>query len=159
MKNIQIISHSEKETRNLGARIAKKLRPGSIVCLTGNLGSGKTTFVKGMATGLKIAPQKVNSPTFVLMNIYEGVMDLYHYDFYRLEKQEHVEGLGYEEYFEGDGVCAVEWAGKFPGLFDEDAVWVTIVTESESERTIRISPGGGRGALIEAGVGDAAEKR
>ena len=94
------------------------------MCLQGDLGSGKTTFIKGVAKGLKIAPAKVNSPTFVLMNAYQGRLPvprsgtysagqaglpLYHFDLYRLEKMDEIGAIGYEEFLYGDGVAVVEW--------------------------------------------------
>ena len=83
---LNITSHSEKDTMNLGKRIAKRLKPGDILCLTGELGSGKTTFVKGLAIGLKVNVSAVHSPTFVVMNIYNGKYTLYHFDMYRLDE-------------------------------------------------------------------------
>ncbi|MEK6560783.1 MAG: tRNA (adenosine(37)-N6)-threonylcarbamoyltransferase complex ATPase subunit type 1 TsaE, partial [Nitrospirota bacterium] len=86
MKTVRILSKSTDQTLRLGERLAKYLRRGDILCLEGELGSGKTTLIKGIAKGLRIAPEKVNSPTFVLMNAYHGRLPLYHFDLYRLEE-------------------------------------------------------------------------
>ena len=108
----EVTSESQKETMQLGARLAKLLKPGDIVCLYGDLGTGKTTFVKGMAKGLKISETEVHSPTFVLMNLYEGRVPLFHFDFYRLDDIQQIGMIGYDEFLYDDGIAVVEWAEK-----------------------------------------------
>ena len=113
MKNrLKKISHSPEETIALAAEFAKQLKAGDIVCLQGDLGAGKTTFTKGLAKAFKVSLTKVNSPTFVLMNLYEGKLPIYHFDLYRLEKAAELETLHFDEYFYGKGVSVIEWAER-----------------------------------------------
>jgi len=100
-----------EETRALGVYLAEKLEAGDFIALDGELASGKTCLVQGLAEGLGYRGQ-ATSPTFTLLHLYEGGrLPLYHFDVYRLVSPDELEGLGYEEYFYGDGVCAVEWSG------------------------------------------------
>src|SRR4029450_4298374 len=103
--------------------MAPRLRPGSVVALNGELGSGKTQFVKGLAAGLGFVGE-VTSPTFTLIHEYiGGRLPIYHFDFYRLDSEEEVVQLGLEEYLQSNGVCVIEWAGKFRQLIPDDARW------------------------------------
>lgn len=104
---MRIEVNSLKQTKKLGLVFAKYLMAGMCILLEGDLGAGKTTFTKAIAKGLKIS-DNVNSPTFTILKIYEGDIPLYHIDAYRLEGIN--QDLGFEEYFEGDGVCIIEWA-------------------------------------------------
>lgn len=113
MKSRHYHSRSEQETQRLAADLARQVKPGDILCLFGDLGSGKTTFVKGLASGLAINPRDVNSPTFVLLNIYDGKLPLYHFDFYRLQHPEEIAAIGYDEFLFGSGVAVVEWSERF----------------------------------------------
>ena len=132
------ITHSGEETQKLAAGLAKELNAGSVLALVGDLGCGKTCFVKGLARGLKIPDSvSVSSPTYVLIHEYpEGRLPLYHLDFYRLEKKEEALHLNLEEYFEGSGVVVVEWADKFPDLFPEKTHWIHFKFLEESKREI-----------------------
>lgn len=114
-----IISNNEKETRQIGKQLAGFLKPKDVLALSGNLGTGKTTFIKGVAQGLKVESKKVVSPTFTLLREYKGIVPLYHFDFYRLDYLEQVEFIGYEEYFYGNGVCCIEWADKINELLPD----------------------------------------
>lgn len=106
------LSHSEKETIGAGARFAKLLKPGDVVALEGDLGSGKTRFIKGICIGLGVA-EHVASPTFTILNEYRGsVLKIYHFDFYRLGSTAELREIGFEEYLDGDGVCVIEWADR-----------------------------------------------
>jgi len=136
------VSRSAAETLALGKALAGKLKPGDIVALAGGLGAGKTVFVQGLAAGLGTDPGvPVTSPSYTLVHEYPGPVPLYHLDFYRLNQKESVLGLGLEEYFEGGGVTAVEWAEKFPELFPGEAIWVKIERGAEEERIIRVRRG------------------
>jgi len=108
-----ITSKNEEETREIGRILGKKAVPGMFIALKGELGSGKTVFVQGFARGAEVR-ELVNSPSYVLMNVYRGRVELYHFDFYRLEEEDELLELDLEEYFYGDGVTLVEWADKFP---------------------------------------------
>ena len=102
-------SYSPAETFNLAYRLGKALHGGEVIALEGELGAGKTLFVKGLARGLD-ACEPVTSPTFTLIHLYDGRLPLAHFDVYRLGRPEMIEELGYEEYFYGPGVTAVEWS-------------------------------------------------
>jgi tRNA threonylcarbamoyladenosine biosynthesis protein TsaE len=138
--NRQVETHSEAETRGIGRDLAALLEPGSIVLLSGDLGAGKTAFVRGMAEGLAIAPAEVSSPTFTLIQEYRGGrLRLYHVDLYRLTSLE-VDDLGLDELTLEGGVTAIEWPDRLPRGF-ENAVRVDIQHSTDSSRTITISPG------------------
>ncbi len=142
MKNF-LISKSINETKALGARLAKLLRPGDNIALTGNLGSGKTTFTKGIARGLKIEkPEYVNSPSFVLMKEYKGRANLYHFDLYRLDSLEDIEYIGMQEYLDGDGVVVIEWADRMKMLLPSEYLEISInITAKEKRRFTLIAHG------------------
>lgn len=107
---------SGEETRKIGERIGRKARPGSVYTLLGDLGVGKTTFTQGVAAGLGISGP-VNSPTFTILQVYEdGRIPFYHFDVYRIEEEEEMEEIGYDDYFFGDGVCFIEWANQIESL-------------------------------------------
>ena len=139
MKSIQIVSRNRHETFNLGKKLTAHLFPGGILCLLGDLGSGKTTLVKGIAKGLKVDPNQVNSPTFVLFNIHEAKIPLYHFDLYRLENVREILGLGYEEYFYGEGITVVEWAQRLKDLMPEEYLRIELFHQGEDQRLIKIS--------------------
>jgi len=133
-----ITTHTEAETAAVGRELARALRAGSIVLLWGDLGAGKTTFVRGLAEGLGIDPREVSSPTFTLIQEYRGGrLPLFHVDLYRVESAE-VEDLGLEELTTGGGVTAIEWPDRLPRPLEE-AVVVHIEHGDASTRTIRIS--------------------
>ena len=144
MTVLDIVTCSAEETRELGTRLGRALGPGDVLALCGALGSGKTVFVQGLAAGLGTDRGiLVTSPSFVILHEYPGPAPLYHFDFYRLRKEEEACGLGYEEYFDGDGVCAVEWADKFRDIFGADTLWIAFSTEGEDARHIEFRPGPG----------------
>ncbi len=101
-------STSPENTQEYGRSFAALLKQGDIVCFTGNLGSGKTTFIKGLCVGLEVN-DNVTSPTFTLINEYKGKLPIYHFDFYRIPQTEELDELGLYEYLYGDGICLLEW--------------------------------------------------
>jgi tRNA threonylcarbamoyladenosine biosynthesis protein TsaE len=130
------ISNSPAETEEIGRRLTEELGPGSVFALKGDLGSGKTVFVKGVVAGLGSSTD-VTSPTFTIVHEYRGGrMAVYHFDFFRLENQVAVERLGLDDYFFGDGVSVIEWADRFPELIPERARWVLFEIKSENQRRI-----------------------
>ncbi len=133
----EILTNSEEETSAVGERLAASLRPGDVILLYGELGAGKTAFVRGLARGLGASAEDVSSPTFTLIQEYPGRLRLYHVDLYRLEPQE-IPDLGLEELVLGDGVVAIEWADRWPGRPD-DVVEVRIEHGDEDARSIRVS--------------------
>jgi tRNA threonylcarbamoyladenosine biosynthesis protein TsaE len=132
------ISNSPAETEAIGEKIAQTLRAGSVLALAGELGSGKTQFVKGIVAGLGSAAP-VTSPTFTLIHEYPGGrFPVYHFDFFRLEDPQSAERLGLEEYFFGDGVCIIEWADRFPDAIPPSAQWIWFEAKSENQRAITL---------------------
>lgn len=132
-----LVTHSEDETASAGERLARSLSPGDVILLYGELGAGKTAFVRGLARGLGGQPDEVSSPTFTLIQEYASPRGtLYHVDLYRLEPGE-VDDLGLEELAGGDGIVAIEWAERWRGR-PEDAIEVRIEDQGEDSRTIRI---------------------
>jgi tRNA threonylcarbamoyladenosine biosynthesis protein TsaE len=128
---------SEEETAAAGQRLAASLQPGDVVLLHGQLGAGKTAFVRGLARGLGAPPDEVSSPTFTLIQEYEGARGtLYHVDLYRLEPRE-IDDLGLEELVGSDGVVAIEWAERWAGRPD-DSWEVRIEDVGEESREITI---------------------
>lgn len=139
-----IESLSPEDTFRAGEQLAKEARPGDIYTLDGDLGVGKTIFTKGMARGLGIE-EPVTSPTFTILQEYEsGRLPLYHFDVYRIGDPEEMEEIGYEDYFYGQGICLIEWAGLVEELIPEEAVRVSIEKDLEKGldyRRIRIERG------------------
>lgn len=134
------ITKSEEETEALGARIAQKLPDGSVVAFYGELGSGKTAFVRGMARGMGIAAL-VNSPTFTIVNEYIGPRSLFHFDMYRLGSADELFDIGWEDYLARGGVCAVEWSENVADAFEGDEVTVTFRKLDDTTREITIEGG------------------
>ena len=119
-------THSDRETFELGRLLGEKVKPGTIICLDGDLGVGKTVFTQGVAAGLGI-DDNVCSPTFTLIQEYtDGRIPLYHFDVYRISGPWDMDELGYEEYFFGEGVCLVEWGSLIKELFPDDTIFITI---------------------------------
>jgi tRNA threonylcarbamoyladenosine biosynthesis protein TsaE len=133
----ETITSSEEETSAAGERLGETLRGGDVVLLYGDLGAGKTAFVRGLARGLGAEPSEVSSPTFTLIQEYRGRVTLFHVDLYRLEERE-VDDLGLEELVLGDGVVAIEWAERWRGRPD-DVIEVRIEEVGEENRRIRIA--------------------
>lgn len=136
------ISKSEGETVAFGRDLAKRLRPGSFVALYGDLGAGKTQFVKGICEAFKVK-EVVNSPTFTIVNEYHGTLPVYHIDLYRMKNIQEIFGIGFDEYSEAGGVCLVEWAEKLDGIIPEKRFDVKMAVIDDTTREIIVdSPGG-----------------
>ncbi len=141
MKKQTVKTASPQETIEFAKRWAKQVKPGSVLCLEGQLGSGKTTFVKGLAEGLGLKhPEQVKSPTFVLMHIYKAKTPLYHFDCYRLDSAEELENIGFED-FVGDpqSIACIEWAEKAAKILPPDACHIRFEILESTERCITIS--------------------
>ena len=136
-----IISKSEAETETAGEQFAKTLPDGAVVALYGDLGAGKTAFVRGMARGLGI-DARVSSPTFTIVNEYLGSRELYHFDMYRLGSSDELFDIGWEDYLSRGGVCAVEWSENVADAFEGDEICVRIEKTGDAERTITIGEAG-----------------
>jgi len=132
-----IISHSPEETFAAGRTFAARLRRGDVLALCGDLGAGKTHFVKGLAAGLGVTSD-VTSPTFTLIHEYSGgSLPLYHADFYRLDEASDATKIGIDEYLDGDGVTVIEWADKFTELMPEGTIWLRFNLFDRDRREIR----------------------
>lgn len=135
---MQIVSNAVEETESVGARLAGQLPAGAIIAFTGDLGAGKTAFVRGLARGLGI-DERVTSPTFTIVNEYEGgTKPLFHFDLYRLNDAEELFDIGWEDYLIRGGICAVEWSER-AGELMEDAIHVDISRgQTDDQRIITI---------------------
>ena len=132
-------SASAAETEAAGARVAQKIGAGDILALVGDLGSGKTQFVKGLVRGLGCA-DAVTSPTFTLLHEYRaGPLPVYHFDFYRIESPAAVRAIGFDEIVFGDGVTVIEWADRFAEAVPPQARWIRFEIASENQRRIDLS--------------------
>jgi len=139
-KCVPYVARSEQETVRLGALLGHCLKSGDFVALVGELGSGKTWFTKGLALGLGISPETViTSPSFALMNEYQGRIPLFHMDAYRLEELSAFLSAGLEEYFYEEGVVAMEWADRWPEILPATRVTVRITILDEVSRRITLS--------------------
>lgn len=134
---MEILSVSERQTELAGKHLAQRLCPGTVVALYGDLGMGKTAFVRGMAEGLGLASH-VNSPTFTIVNEYDGDVPLFHFDMYRLASADELFEIGWEDYLDRGGVCAVEWSENVPGAFPENTIVVRITRMGDTRRKIEI---------------------
>lgn len=138
-QSVRFYTESEEETVRFGRMIGEHAADGLFLALIGDLGTGKTHFVQGLAAGLGIEGA-VTSPTFTIMNYYDGALPLKHFDFYRLDDEEELYNIGWEEYSAG-GVTVAEWADLFPGVIPPEAVTVRLEAESETRRRITVSWG------------------
>ncbi len=136
---MKYVSENELQTLELGRKLGEKLRGGEIVTLSGDLGAGKTVFTKGIALGLGIS-ETIVSPTFALMNEYDGRLTLYHYDAYRLNSGREAVEAGLAEYFgENGGVCVIEWWKNIDDVLPRsNVIAVSIEYKDENERNIEI---------------------
>ncbi|WP_042141875.1 tRNA (adenosine(37)-N6)-threonylcarbamoyltransferase complex ATPase subunit type 1 TsaE [Paucisalibacillus sp. EB02] len=137
-KNI-IETYSAEDTKSLAEKLATILKPGDVLTLEGDLGAGKTTFTKGIATGLGIN-RTLSSPTFTIVKEYEGTIPLYHMDVYRLEGSD--EDIGFDEYFHGDGIAVVEWAQFIEDYLPPERLNISIKYLDEESRVIEFEPVG-----------------
>lgn len=127
----------------LGKSLAASLKPGAVVALYGDLGSGKTVLTKGIGSALGIAKENVSSPTFTIVNEYvAGSIPLFHFDAYRIESPEELFDLGYEDYFFGEGICVVEWADRIEALLPEHTIRLQLVHAGDGRRRIRMMEDG-----------------
>ena len=139
---MEYVSNSPAETENLGAALAERLKPGTVVAFSGDLGAGKTAFVRGMARGLGIS-ERVTSPTFTIVNEYEGGrLPLFHFDMYRLGSSDELFDIGWEDYLVRGGVCAVEWSENVSDAMEGDCIRVDIRRGAhDNQRLITIEGG------------------
>ena len=138
---MEYLSHSPEETEHIGEMLGRRLRPGTVVAYRGGLGMGKTAFTRGLARGLGCAG-RVTSPTFTIVNEYDGATPLFHFDMYRLGSSDELFDIGWEVYRTRGGVCAVEWSERVDDAMPADTLWVDIARGTdESDRIITITGG------------------
>ena len=140
---LDFISHSEAQTRRLGARLAPLLTPGDVLALVGNLGSGKTRWIQGVCEGLGIT-DPVISPTFTLVNEYQGRYPVYHIDLYRLADTSEFATFGLEDYLYGFGISLIEWADRAKNLLPAEHLTVELYHLEETKRRVVLRPRGQR---------------
>ena len=127
MENRSFKTESPIETRALGEKIGKTLKRGDVIALIGDLGTGKTCLTQGIARGVGIASDAVvNSPSYILINEYNGSIPIYHIDLYRLEDSAEIAELGLSEYIDGDGICIIEWAERMADALPDSAIIIRI---------------------------------
>lgn len=141
MSEYKFISREPQQTLEFAKRLAAMLQPGDVIALEGDLGAGKTTFTKGLAEGLGIK-RTVNSPTFTIIKEYQGTMPLYHMDVYRVKDS--FEDLGFDEYFEGNGVTVVEWAHLIREQLPDGILTIYLYHRDEHTRELVLEPKGSR---------------
>lgn len=149
---LQLNIASESEMDALGRTLAAALQPGDIVCLDGPLGAGKTRLVRVVTAALDCRQLWAGSPTFILVQEYEGRLPVYHMDAYRLKDTSEFRGLGGEDYLWGDGVCLIEWAQRIADALPADVLRVTIEVVSPTARKLLFTAGGDRSRRILAAV-------
>jgi tRNA threonylcarbamoyladenosine biosynthesis protein TsaE len=153
---VQFEPKSPEETLMLAERLGAFLRPGDVLGLIGSLGTGKTTFVRGLALGLGISPEyEVTSPTFVYAHVYDGGIPLTHIDLYRIENGKHLAETGIEEMLGSDGVAVIEWFDLFPQIWTGDRIEIRFEMLGDRERRIRAEGFGERGGSLAALWGSA----
>jgi tRNA threonylcarbamoyladenosine biosynthesis protein TsaE len=131
-----LISQGPNQTRFIAARLARGLAAGSVIRLVGDLGAGKTEFVKGLAKGLD-CEDAVTSPTFTLIHEYiGGRLPLFHMDLYRLDEEAELDEIGFEDYLKAGGICAIEWGDKFPGRMPRESVQIVLTILENNARRI-----------------------
>ena len=136
MPSQRFITNGPEETEALGARLARALEPGAVVAFTGDLGAGKTAFVRGLARGLGIR-DRVTSPTFTVVNEYEGGrLPLFHFDLYRLGSADELFDIGWEDYLARGGVCAVEWSERMEELLEPGTIRVDLRRGEDEDRRV-----------------------
>ena len=133
----QVVSHSPEETQAVGEELGRALGPGAVVAMIGELGAGKTCFLQGLARGVGV-PGPVTSPTFVLVNRYQGRLPVHHLDAYRTDTLSELLDLGLDELIHGDGVTVIEWADKLRPLLPAHTITVTISGLGDEPRVISI---------------------
>ena len=131
-----VVTESAAETRLLGEKLARKLKPGDVVLLEGELGAGKSELARGVARGLGVT-EMLTSPSFTILNVYEsGSCPLYHFDWYRLESEDELYELGMDEYLGGNGIALVEWPERCPEAVPENCLLIRLKAEGENIRRI-----------------------
>lgn len=137
---LQHLSHSAAETFELGCKLGQELSVPKVVCLFGELAAGKTTLIKGLVYGAtQVDPSVVQSPTFTYLHIYEGQKKVYHFDLYRLRDIDEFLSMGFDEYFEADGICCIEWSERIASYLPADRLSILLQHVQENQRLITVT--------------------
>jgi tRNA threonylcarbamoyladenosine biosynthesis protein TsaE len=140
LKKVVVQTKSASETIRLGRSIGRHLRPGDVVALVGELGTGKTQFIKGLAAGVGVGRSTyIASPSFTLINEYPGSVPFYHLDLFRLQQEKEAEELGLEDYFQYKGIMAIEWADKIPSLLPKEMLLILFAYTGINTRTLEVT--------------------
>ncbi len=132
-------TESPEDTQSLGEELGRRLKAGDVVALIGDLGTGKTCLTQGIARGVGIAPNEVvSSPSYILINEYDGKIPIYHIDLYRLETFAEIAELGLGEYMNSNGICIIEWAERMTEELPDTCIKIHIAWEDENTRSIKI---------------------
>ena len=142
VRGVEYLSHSTEETESIGEMLGQRLRGGSVVAYRGGLGMGKTAFTRGLARGLGCRG-RVTSPTFTIVNEYNGSTPLFHFDMYRLDSEDALFDIGWDDYLDRGGVCAVEWSENVADALPADTVFVTITRHETQDDWRHITVTGG----------------
>lgn len=137
---VKIYLENEEQTKEIGYKLGQLLTPKSVVCLIGDLGAGKTTMTQSLAKALEV-DDYITSPTFNIVNEYEGRMPLYHFDVYRIGSSDEMYDIGFDEYIDGDGVCIIEWANLIEDILPNEYLYIEM-NYKETGREIILTPKG-----------------
>ena len=137
---VKIYLENEEKTREIGSKLGELLTPKSVICLIGDLGAGKTTMTQSLARALGV-DDYITSPTFTIVNEYEGRMPLYHFDVYRIGSSEEMYDIGFDEYIDGDGVCIIEWANLIEDILPDECLYIEM-NYKETGREMILTPKG-----------------
>ncbi len=133
----EFITHSTEETENTASKLAGMLKPGDVIAMRGEMGAGKTAFVRGLARGMQVSGE-VASPTYSIINEYPGNFPLFHFDMYRISDADELYTTGFFDYLQSGGVCVVEWSENIGWALPENTIIVEIEKLSESDRRITV---------------------
>lgn len=142
-----MVTSSALETRDAGAALGRLVQPGDVIALTGDLGAGKTVLAQGLASALGVSGP-VTSPTFNILVMHRGAVDLAHFDLYRLEHESQLEDIGFWEVVEGEPVSVIEWGDRFPGSLPEDVLTVMLTITGDDTRRVAVSCSGARSEAL-----------
>ncbi|MBQ1793230.1 MAG: tRNA (adenosine(37)-N6)-threonylcarbamoyltransferase complex ATPase subunit type 1 TsaE [Peptostreptococcaceae bacterium] len=137
---VKIYLENEEKTREIGSKLGELLTPKSVICLIGDLGAGKTTMTQSLARALGV-DDYITSPTFTIVNEYEGKMPLYHFDVYRIGSSEEMYDIGFDEYIDGEGVCIIEWANLIEDILPDEYLYIEM-NYKETGREMILTPKG-----------------
>lgn len=137
---VKIYLENEEQTKDIGYKLGQLLTPKSVVCLIGDLGAGKTTMTQSLAKALEV-DDYITSPTFNIVNEYEGRMPLYHFDVYRIGSSDEMYDIGFDEYIDGDGVCIIEWANLIEDILPNEYLYIEM-NYKETGREMILTPKG-----------------